>query len=965
MRKQFRRMGSAVAAMLCAVSLTVTALPNVARAVTTAQTTDYLNLRTGAGKSYSVLLTMPKGTEVTVLEDSQGEWAKVRLSSGQEGYCSKAYLTTEGTLSTSTYGALGTGEAAVTTANLNVRKGAGTSYGIVTTLAEGASVTILDGSHATWAKVRTASGLEGYCLKEFLSSTGNAANSSNTGGETASTGRTAVTKDYLNLRSGPGTNYDRILTLAQGVSVEVLDNSNAEWVKVRTSSGQEGYCNRTYLSVSETSASDSAGASNSNAGTTAGLTATVKENLNLREGAGPSYAIINTMPKGATVTVIDNSHSTWAKIRTSDGTVGCCSKEFLDIQASSTTSPSSPPAGTADSATSSGSNLTATAKESVALRSGAGPSYDVIRVLFPQETVTVTDNSHATWAKIKTSDGTEGYCMKQYLTIQASTTGTGSETGNSNGDQTITGATVTADALRLRSGPGTQYDQVAMLLKGATLTVLDTSNTEWTKVQTTNNLTGYVSNEYIQFLYNGQTGVPANSLAISRTSGTVSAGKTLYIKATASPSTASITWSSSNSAVATVTNGYIYGVSPGTATITATSGSQSKTCTVTVTTAEPVRTAYTSPNIAGVGSAVTFTAITDTSRDGVRFTIQMPNGTAQMITATSSTTETTGQTSTKVWKATMNLTEQGTYRVVANSSQGGVYSTEGFATSAYVVSSQDYTVTTTEQRRASDKMIELIANWEGYSASVYADKLTSNQVPTLGYGLTLKEGDTFYNDLSKTEAWSLLVNTINDASYTTEVNKFITQNNLRMSQCQFDSLVSFGYNVGAGYWNSTSSEIDLRRIILNAVVPPQSFGAGMSATVSKATVVRSAPSLSGSQVCEVAKGTTISVTSADFTNQKDGWYLAALPNGSAGWINSGYVTLNSSDLVHDLNYTNAYAFGTDMLRWNQAGGKSYAGLLYRRLGEANVYNYNDYSASRVNTYGYTYPSALAYLDTKS
>ena len=346
----------------------------------------------------------------------------------------------------------------------------------------------------------------------------------------------------------------------------------------------------------------------------------------------------------------------------------------------------------------------------------------MIRVLFPQETVTVTDNSHATWAKIKTSDGTEGYCMKQYLTIQASTTGTGSETGNSNGDQTITGATVTADALRLRSGPGTQYDQVAMLLKGATLTVLDTSNTEWTKVQTTNNLTGYVSNEYIQFLYNGQTGVPANSLAISRTSGTVSAGKTLYIKATASPSTASITWSSSNSAVATVTNGYIYGVSPGTATITATSGSQSKTCTVTVTTAEPVRTAYTSPNIAGVGSAVTFTAITDTSRDGVRFTIQMPNGTAQMITATSSTTETTGQTSTKVWKATMNLTEQGTYRVVANSSQGGVYSTEGFATSAYVVSSQDYTVTTTEQRRASDKMIELIANWEGYSASVYADK---------------------------------------------------------------------------------------------------------------------------------------------------------------------------------------------------------------------------------------------------
>ena len=168
--------------------------------------------------------------------------------------------------------------------------------------------------------------------------------------------------------------------------------------------------------------------------------------------------------------------------------------------------------------------------------------------------------------------------------------------------------------------------------------------------------------------------------------------------------------------------GYIYGVSPGTAVITATSGSQSKTCTVTVTAAEPVRTAYASPNIAGVGSAVTFTAITDTTRDGVRFTVQFPSGTTQMISATSSTTETTGQTSTKVWKAAMNLTEQGTYRVTVSSSQGGVYSAESFETSAYVVSSQDYTVTTSEQRRASDKMIELIANWEGYSCLLYTSR---------------------------------------------------------------------------------------------------------------------------------------------------------------------------------------------------------------------------------------------------
>lgn len=140
----------------------------------------------------------------------------MRLASGQEGYCSKEYLTAVGSLSTATYGALATGDTAVTTANLNVRKGVGTSYGIVTTLAEGASVTILDSSHATWAKVRTASGLEGYCLKEYLSGSAATGGSSSSTGSGTSTGMTAVTQDYLNLRTGPGTNYDRVLTLAQG-----------------------------------------------------------------------------------------------------------------------------------------------------------------------------------------------------------------------------------------------------------------------------------------------------------------------------------------------------------------------------------------------------------------------------------------------------------------------------------------------------------------------------------------------------------------------------------------------------------------------------------------------------------------------------------------------------------------------------------------------------------------------------
>ncbi|MFR2562209.1 MAG: SH3 domain-containing protein [Anaeromassilibacillus sp.] len=79
----------AAAALLCTVSLAVTALPTGAWAASTAQTTDYLNLRTGAGQSYSVLLTMPKGTEVTILDDSCGRMGQCGWPPARRGIAAR------------------------------------------------------------------------------------------------------------------------------------------------------------------------------------------------------------------------------------------------------------------------------------------------------------------------------------------------------------------------------------------------------------------------------------------------------------------------------------------------------------------------------------------------------------------------------------------------------------------------------------------------------------------------------------------------------------------------------------------------------------------------------------------------------------------------------------------------------------------------------------------------------------
>ena len=84
--------------------------------------------------------------------------------------------------------------------------------------------------------------------------------------------------------------------------------------------------------------------------------------------------------------------------------------------------------------------------------------------------------------------------------------------------------------------------------------------------------------------------VHVTSVSVSPSSATIEQGETVELTETVLPSNAtdkSVTWSSSNTSVATVSNGTVTGVSPGTATITVTTvdGNKTATCSITVTAA--------------------------------------------------------------------------------------------------------------------------------------------------------------------------------------------------------------------------------------------------------------------------------------------------------------------------------------------------------------------------------------------
>src|SRR5204863_513261 len=114
----------------------------------------------------------------------------------------------------------------------------------------------------------------------------------------------------------------------------------------------------------------------------------------------------------------------------------------------------------------------------------------------------------------------------------------------------------------------------------------------------------------------GVTTVAVATVDLTPATATVQAGQTVQLTATPKDSNGNVlsgrtvTWTSSNTSVATVsTSGLVSGVTPGSATITATSEGKSGTASVTVTQV-PVATVAVSPPTASIqqGQTVQLTA---------------------------------------------------------------------------------------------------------------------------------------------------------------------------------------------------------------------------------------------------------------------------------------------------------------------------------------------------------------------
>ena len=161
-------------------------------------TATQLNIRESAATTANRAGSYSYGDRITILETSNG-WGRT-----DKGWVSLNYVYQDGTTGTKTAKGLVTGT------TLNVRSGPGTKYDSVKSYGNLTRVNILEQikiGNTTWGCTK-----DGWISLDYVYIDG-------TTGDGAGTG--TVSGSNVNIRSGPGTNYDVVGSYSQGDSVEI------------------------------------------------------------------------------------------------------------------------------------------------------------------------------------------------------------------------------------------------------------------------------------------------------------------------------------------------------------------------------------------------------------------------------------------------------------------------------------------------------------------------------------------------------------------------------------------------------------------------------------------------------------------------------------------------------------------------------------------------------------------------
>ena len=200
----------------------------------------WVNVRSGPSTGYAKIGTAAKGKQYKILGTS-GNWYKVQYGS-KEGWIYNAYVSTTGGSGTAT-----TGVGTIVNCNswVNVRKGPSTGHAKIGTAAKGTKYEILGYTTSSagnrWYKIRYGN-QTAYVFGKYLSVS--------EGSETPSVpegyGKIYNCNSWVNVRSGPGTNYNKIGKAPKNSTYQIL-GSSGDWYKIQYTEKQIGWVHGQYF----------------------------------------------------------------------------------------------------------------------------------------------------------------------------------------------------------------------------------------------------------------------------------------------------------------------------------------------------------------------------------------------------------------------------------------------------------------------------------------------------------------------------------------------------------------------------------------------------------------------------------------------------------------------------------------------------------------------------------------------
>ena len=273
-----------------------------------------------------------------------------------------------------------------------------------------------------------------------------------------------VTAREVNVRIGPGMNYEVFISLPRGFEVTVTNRSNPDWYAVSWGENS-GYISSRYLELSEPE-DNSAVVTTAYPAEMAGTVNTMY--VCLRSGPGKDHAIMDILAAGKALTITGSSGD-WIAVSVG-GKVGYIYKDYVTVEESAEN-------GAADITFESAPVSGVSTEE---LSPAASPFPSVIPIPAPTMLFVETPAPGTSAENAKLVEEALPLPSAAPATVPVS----------------VRTGIILGDGIRLRSGPGTTFLILDSFDNGQEVVITGASG-DWTAV-TVNDLSGYILSSYIQ-----------------------------------------------------------------------------------------------------------------------------------------------------------------------------------------------------------------------------------------------------------------------------------------------------------------------------------------------------------------------------------------------------------------------------------------------------------------------------------